>query len=503
MPRKQPSQRSRQAPAVGISYELFEISELDRATDEAAAVRDVLGPPLSAEAIFERGVAHTPLVITGYDQRQITRLLQKQRTAVETALRPIAIVGIAQDEAPSVLFELADVVLHPWASREQLRVMREQLREISSPVADLPLALDDRGLLFLQYLCSSKESGLNEVSPIVDAAVPFVYRYPLAEQILKASSAETIDVLEDLAEHDLLTRVVVDRLFLCPTCGGCRVPAKELCPECKSPDVGTQDSIHHFQCGYVGPEGRFISNGRAICPKCHDELRHIGVEYNRPGRVLSCHECGHWASEPYLCAWCIDCDEHYSPELLKGTRVSRFRVTRSGLQAALAGRWDTYHAQLIVPQERITETRESMHGRDPIDEDAEMDESSEITARNNVSDRSRDIAETLIDVASTKGWPLDAYYVELMAPVAKPLSFSQQEEQLEMVEREIKQHLDPQDLLVSVSHGCALILTMRDSRKEALSPDAFERHINENATVRVKISPLTLPEAAQLLNPEE
>lgn len=465
----------KQTPALSVDYQLFEISDLNRATDDAGAVKTVLGPPLPTATGSQREIGRMPLVIVGYDQRPIIKMLQKQRVSTPTALRPIAVVGIAEDVESPVLRQLADIVLPPGAQRDVLQAMRDRLFKISGVVHKLSPAHDDRALLFLQYLHSRDGGG--EIMPVVDASARFAYRYPLAEHLLSTSSVETLDVLQDLAEHELLTGKVVDRLFLCPTCKGYRVPVKELCPECQAPNVGTQDSIHHFRCGYVGPESEFISSGKPVCPKCNAELRHIGVEYNRPGRIVTCEDCGHWASEPHLRAWCVDCNTYHTPEQLSIVRISRFGITRKGMRVAQAGRWNPYHAQLIFPEASA---------------DGRSDNASSY-------EHTRQIARDLIDLASTNEWAMTVYQAEVVTPVDDSLSPEQRRDQLKATEQHIKTQLGTRSLLTQLNRGNFLAFTVNGEDRTSPSPSVLESQINGRTGLRVQITALTPSAAAYLL----
>lgn len=473
------------APQVNIEYELSEVSELDRATDEAAAVKIVLGQPLDPATVKRRGSERTPLVIVGYDQRAIVKTLRQQRANATTALRPVAIVGTSPDDAMPILKQLADTIVGPRASSEALEALRDQLLQIMGSVDNLAPAHDDPAMLMLQYLHTRG----NELRPLVDASAHFAYRYPLAEHILTTSSAEALDVLQDLAEHELLTARPVDRLFLCPECGGYRVPVKELCPECQTPNVGMQDSIHHFRCGFVGPESEFIVSGRPTCPKCHSELRHIGVEYNRPGRIVTCHECGHWASEPHLRAWCVDCNVYHAPEELRAVRISRFTLTRAGARAAQLGRWNPYHTH-VLPAEAQAEAT------------AASSEAPQETSQHYL--QARNILRALIDIASENDWPMSVYRADVMMSLADTPTGEQRDQVIQHAEQQIRKSLGAKDVVARINPGTFLILATKDRRKGG-APDArqLEQRIDPPQQARVQITALSPGAAADMFGMQD
>lgn len=474
----QPEQHElKRAGHLTVGYELSELSGLERATDEAAAVKLILGHPLDPSTVRRRGPARTPLVIVGYDQRQILKLLREQRCTAATALRPIAVVGIAEGEALPVVEALADATAPPRAAPEALERLRDRLLALMGAVDNLAAAEDDPTMRLLQFLLTREA----EVRPQLDPSAPSAYRFPVAEHMLRTSNTEALDVLQDLAEHQLLHARAVDRVFLCPQCNGYRVPVKELCPECQSPNVAMQDSLHHFRCGYVGPESEFMGSGRPTCPKCHDALRHIGVEYNRPGRIVICAACGHWASEPHLRAWCVDCNVYHAPEDLRTARISRFALTQDGSRVARLGRWNPAQTQVLP----------GAGTADPGNADAP---SRAIPAQ--------DMLHALIEIASENHWPMAVYRADVMMPLARAPSENERSELIASAEHQIRQCLGPKDVIAQVHPGTFLILATRERRKGSAAQE-LQHRVERIAHTHVQVSALSAGEAAQLFAPPE
>lgn len=373
-----------QADTMVLRYRLVELWEFERSTDAATAVRTTLGPPLEREP---HDPASLPLIIVGDDVRRIYALLISQRREPQTCVRPIAVVGVVDDDRPgSSLEPLADMVLPPRPARGELLDAGRALALVNQRLVQVPLAREDRPLLLLQLALSRNQPFF----PSVDAEAASAYDYPLADLLLDTGTGETMEILEDMARHGIFETVPVDRVFVCPGCHGYRVPVKELCPECHSSNLRTESSMHHFRCGYVAPESEFMVHGRPICPKCHASLRHIGVEYNRPGLFSVCHDCGHWVSEPQLRAWCVDCNAYHAPNELIPVHIKRFALSKNGVQIARAGTWDPAKARALGHDGPARE-----------DPDAEADP------------YARELAQLLVDVAAERKHPLAIYRVVL------------------------------------------------------------------------------------------
>src|SRR5699024_7325893 len=120
-----------------LDYELTELWEFERGTDEAAAVKSALGPPITES----RGnIAPLPLMIVGYDARRITDLLIEQRSNPESSMRPIAVVGL-DDARPidPLIDQFTDLLLPPRPSLYDLMEAGRTLNILSQRVREMPL----------------------------------------------------------------------------------------------------------------------------------------------------------------------------------------------------------------------------------------------------------------------------------------------------------------------------------------------------------------------------
>ncbi len=375
-----------------LAYELVELKEFDRVTDEAAAVRAVFGSP-AADTPIDRRIL--PLVITGYDKHKVMQLVRDTRAHPENCLRPIAVIGLADHATDSLLEHLADGVLPPRPDSEMLRETSLTLSMLHRQLRDIRQAADDRPLTLLQYLYTRG----SRLEPMVSPEETLAYSYPLAELFLGGSANEVRELLDDMARHSVVSAKHVDRVFTCPDCSSYRVCAKELCPECNSTHLEAQESIHHFRCGYVAPEAEFMVTGRPRCPKCHGDVQHIGVEYNRPGQFVVCGDCNYWATEPVLQAWCAVCNTYHSPADLRPVNISSYSLTQNAMSVARLGSWNPQHvaAQTSAAPRKRTATRTK-------------------PAKNKRSSAMDAIAKVVLKVASDNESPTTVYSAALRSP---------------------------------------------------------------------------------------
>jgi len=134
------------------------------------------------------------------------------------------------------------------------------------------------------------------------------YSYPLIEDM--SLESEPIHILKNLnqyASNDFLQAQIIDKVNVCYECQGSFLNFSECCTKCNSLDLTTEELVHHFRCAYVGPQSDFMKEEKLICPKCDHQLKHIGIDYDKPSEIHTCKSCNHSSQETKMKAKCIDC----------------------------------------------------------------------------------------------------------------------------------------------------------------------------------------------------
>ncbi len=160
-----------------------------------------------------------------------------------------------------------------------------------------------------------------------------------------------IELLSVLTSQGFLNKKKVDETHVCKSCSGNYLNFTEVCPTCNHVDKEHQEMIHHFRCAYVGPESDFKDeNGNLNCPKCHKDLHHIGVDYDRPGHINTCNNCGADYTDSKMLATCFDCstvNELHELELKEIYTYSLTDYARSNIETF---KWDGFTNPIIVAQ---------------------------------------------------------------------------------------------------------------------------------------------------------
>ncbi len=152
---------------------------------------------------------------------------------------------------------------------------------------------------------------IRELQPVFDAK--FGYRYQAVEAIA-GNAADSETLLRRLYEVGILERKLFDKVLVCPKCNSANVSVRYCCPYCKSFDIRKSALMEHVKCGYMDVEENFNKGGRLTCPKCHDDLKKLEVDYRRAGIWCTCKDCGKSFDIPVTSLFCRGCNLNFAFE---------------------------------------------------------------------------------------------------------------------------------------------------------------------------------------------
>ncbi|MFR9651205.1 MAG: hypothetical protein SNG35_04190 [Rikenellaceae bacterium] len=138
------------------------------------------------------------------------------------------------------------------------------------------------------------------------------YMLPLVYAVAQTYNINSYELLKDRqrsSEEYKYTKneKMVARVYLCPKCFDRNSIYMESCPKCGSIDIDEYSMIHHFRCANITPDYTYQQGRHLICPKCSYELRHIGVDYDRPASSYICNNCSTSFTEPIIKCYCQNC----------------------------------------------------------------------------------------------------------------------------------------------------------------------------------------------------
>ncbi len=253
-------------------------------------------------------------------------------------LKPILLL---HEQEAGHLNRVVDAAI-PWPPSQTLltEALQNQFAKIQERIASLPPMPESVGvsgarrIQLLRYLYVRSECAFE---PVLDMGARAGYTYPIVRMLFSSAPGVELEQLEQLHDSQLLTTQLVDRVNVCPECQHSHLNFRELCPSCNALDISEEATIHHFRCSYVGRESEFGRDSQLICPKCQYELRHIGVDYDKPAEIIWCNDCGHNFSDPRLSCFCLACAATFAPEdaVVKGINI--YALSQEGHHAALEG----------------------------------------------------------------------------------------------------------------------------------------------------------------------
>ncbi|HAT8371142.1 TPA: GGDEF domain-containing protein [Legionella pneumophila] len=135
-------------------------------------------------------------------------------------------------------------------------------------------------------------------------------------------------VTRNLLKHEHL----VDEIQICPHCKGGLLNFKNCCPNCQSVDVTPQQFVHCFTCGNIGPVSSFLKHEQLSCDRCNSQLRHIGIDYDKPLEDKSCNHCGFYFFEAEVTTICLICLRLIKPNDLETRKLYEYSIARRGEQ---------------------------------------------------------------------------------------------------------------------------------------------------------------------------
>lgn len=144
-------------------------------------------------------------------------------------------------------------------------------------------------------------------------------------------------LLQETYAKGWLSRHYIDTSHVCHNCSSGFLNYREICPKCNGHNLKAKSIIHHFRCAYVGVETDFVYKDKMVCPKCSSELKNLGVDYDKPGKIFNCKnkKCNHEFQDAPIGVHCVYCETEQAPYDLVVRKIYEYEITPQGMQAGL------------------------------------------------------------------------------------------------------------------------------------------------------------------------
>ncbi len=161
-----------------------------------------------------------------------------------------------------------------------------------------------RAMKLIQEIMSGR---IAEVKPSTKLASKEGFGYPQAESILESTTSDTVATLEFMANEDILERNLQENILFCPKCQSPDLKPGLGCPKCGSANIAKGRILEHLSCRNNSLEEDYASNGKYVCPKCGQELKYLGTDYQSLGINYKCRECGAISKDAAYNMKCLQC----------------------------------------------------------------------------------------------------------------------------------------------------------------------------------------------------
>jgi len=252
----------------------------------------------------------------------------------EVALKPVLIFD-PQEMADEEIISVSDGKVIP-GKIEEIIPLTENILKLYSKLSEFKTENYETNIMvrILRFLYTRQK----KLSPVISTFSKFGYFYPIvAYQFQEIQDFRVYEILARMESENLLSGTFLDRIHFCNKCHSGFMNFREICPNCRSSYLKVEDLIHHFPCGAVYPQSKFLVGEQLICPKCNKILRHIGMDYEKPSSIFECRSCGATFQEPSVEVFCLYCRSKFPVEESIIWDIKIYELTPGGENCAIHG----------------------------------------------------------------------------------------------------------------------------------------------------------------------
>jgi len=180
-----------------------------------------------------------------------------------------------------------------------------------------------KAMKLIQEIMSGK---IGEVKPSTKLATKDGFGYPQVENILESTTSEVVATLEFMANEDILERNLHENILFCPKCQSSDLKPGLGCPKCGSGNIAKGRILEHLSCRNNSLEEDYANNGKYVCPKCQQELRYLGTDYQSLGINYKCRECGGISKDAAFNMQCLKCSNLFPEGEAKELVLHSYRL---------------------------------------------------------------------------------------------------------------------------------------------------------------------------------
>lgn len=246
-------------------------------------------------------------------------------------LKPIFFLRPSKDSGPYINSLIDGSIFDLNQLETIVPIVEELLKKNELIYKTQPVSYEAQ--LILKTLSFAQTRNRNSIEPFPFVFSSINFSYPgLSPSFDHIEEFKVFEILETAEKDGLLKGSFFEKTHFCNQCNHGSLNYRSACPKCNYTDSITQDIIHHFPCGYVGPMNDFKNelDDTLNCPKCNKILRHIGVDYDKPSIIHYCNKCNYKFQEFVVKAKCLSCGFDNDLEQLIEKDIKTYSITNKG-----------------------------------------------------------------------------------------------------------------------------------------------------------------------------
>jgi predicted transcriptional regulator/ABC-type transporter Mla MlaB component len=151
------------------------------------------------------------------------------------------------------------------------------------------------------------ESGVAEFAPSLSDGGDIIY--PMMNKLTGVGTSQAGEVLEELCQKKVLTKVPASLSCRCPACSTEIAIQTLVCPNCSGTELVSGTALQHLTCLHFDFEWNFSrgTEGEKFCPKCDRKLEKMGIDYLKQGTFFKCSTCGEFTARAKRLFSCPSC----------------------------------------------------------------------------------------------------------------------------------------------------------------------------------------------------
>jgi hypothetical protein len=276
----------------------------------------------SIDALLTASVSPSLIVISNNTDNQ-TDILRKLRANENTAL---CLIFVEQESEESKYLSNG-LWNKDYDQQLQKYLQRKQLVNVDTIEDEI-----DK-LIFFLFVHSNFE-----LSPKATPEKTHLYEYPLANAFGINQKDIFLHLKKMQSKNWFETIKMCNRVRYCPDCQSGHLNYIDQCPQCQGIEIDLQTSLHCFNCGHINTQEAFTKSSLLRCPNCYENLRHIGVDYDRPIENQHCSDCDTLFIDAKVQAACFTCGEAHDVDELQAKNIYSYKLSSLGRRLVAQGK---------------------------------------------------------------------------------------------------------------------------------------------------------------------